>query len=109
MWCDVADFLSKTSRALLVVALTAPPASFRESGWKGQPNAVSRAIIAKTKTGVLTDEVDGLCGEEGWDEHHCPKRTISIDYVYGQSMFTPLFSGMIYQSRSNSTTTANGR
>ena len=86
MWCDVADFLPKTSRALLAVALTAPPASFRESGWKGQPNAISRAIIAKTKTGVLTDElVDGLCGEEGWDEHHCPKRTISIDYVYGQS------------------------
>ena len=88
MWCNVADFLPKTSRALLAVALTAPPASFRESGWKGQPNAVSRAIIAKTKTGVLTDElVDGLCGEEGWDEHHCSKRRISNDYDrlrYGQ-------------------------
>ena len=57
LWCNIADFLPKTSRALLAVALTAPPASFRESesGWKGQPNAVSRAIIASAKDSALSD------------------------------------------------------
>lgn len=55
LWCDIAEFLPKTSRALLAVALTAPPASFRESGWKGQPNAVSRAIIASAKDSALSD------------------------------------------------------
>ncbi|KAK1735817.1 hypothetical protein QTG54_013523 [Skeletonema marinoi] len=33
LWCGIADFLPKTSRILLAVALTAPPASFRESAW----------------------------------------------------------------------------
>jgi hypothetical protein len=52
-WCQIADFLPhKTSRALLAVALTAPPASFRDSGWKGQPSAVSTAIISSTKSGA---------------------------------------------------------
>eukprot|EP00984_Skeletonema_dohrnii_P006858 scaffold2436_cov80-Skeletonema_dohrnii-CCMP3373.AAC.11 len=51
-WKIIADFLPKTSRALLAVALTAPPASFRESGWKGQPNSVSTAIISDTKAGA---------------------------------------------------------
>ena len=55
LWCDIADFLPKTSRALLAVALTAPPASFRESGWKGQPHAVSRAIISSAKDCALSD------------------------------------------------------
>ena len=70
LWCDIADFLPKTSRALLAVALTAPPASFRESGWKGQPNAVSRAIISSVKDGLYTGGqmpfetlLDELCEE----------------------------------------------
>ena len=80
LWCDIADFLPKTSRALLAVALTAPPASFRESGWKGQSNAISRAIIAKAKSGVLTDTIlDELCEEEEGRLNggkHFPKRII---------------------------------
>ena len=65
LWCGIADFLPKTSRALLAVALTAPPASFRESGWKGQPNAVSTAIISAAKDGVFFDTLlDELCEEE---------------------------------------------
>ena len=64
LWCGIADFLPKTSRALLAVALTAPPASFRESGWKGQPNALSEAVILSAKTGVLFDTVlNNLCEE----------------------------------------------
>jgi len=65
LWCDIADFLPKTSRVLLAVALTAPPASFRESGWKGQPNAVSKAIISAAKDGVFFETLlDELCEEE---------------------------------------------
>ena len=54
-WKIIADFLPKTSRILLAVALTAPPASFRESGWKGQPNAVSKAIISIERCGYSFD------------------------------------------------------
>ena len=43
---------SKTSRALLAVAFTAPSESWRASGWKGQPSAVSKAIISSTKAGA---------------------------------------------------------
>ena len=58
IWCDIADFLPKTSRALLAVALTAPSASFRESGWKGQPNIVSKAIISSVKDDrVISDSL----------------------------------------------------
>ena len=70
IWCDIADFLPKTSRALLAVAMTAPPASFRESGWKRQPNAVSKAIISSVKDGLYTGGqmpydtlLDELCEE----------------------------------------------
>ena len=60
--CIIADFLPKTSRALLAVALTAPPSSFRESGWKGQPNAVSKAIISRTKADLpVSPLLDELC------------------------------------------------
>ena len=64
LWCSIADFLPKTPRALLAVALTAPPASFRKSGWKGQPNALSKAIISAAKTVVLSDTVLGELYEE---------------------------------------------
>ena len=68
LWCDISDFLPKTSRAFLAVALTAPPASFRESGWKGQPNAVSKAIISIERCGYSFDTLlDELC-EEAWVE-----------------------------------------
>ncbi|KAL7427817.1 hypothetical protein ACHAXM_001010 [Skeletonema potamos] len=72
LWCGIADFLPKTSRALLAVALTAPPASFRKNCWKGQPNAVSRAIISATKARASFDSLlDELCedarGETGID------------------------------------------
>lgn len=45
----IADFLPKTNRALFAVALTAPSKSFRLNGWKREPNAVSKAIIASAK------------------------------------------------------------
>eukprot|EP00984_Skeletonema_dohrnii_P016511 scaffold7349_cov129-Skeletonema_dohrnii-CCMP3373.AAC.16 len=64
LWCGIADFLPKTSRALLAVALTAPPASFRESGWKGQPNAVSKAIVSSATDKVFFETLlDELCEE----------------------------------------------
>ncbi len=64
LWCGIADYLPKTSRALLAVSLTAPPKSFRESGWKGQPNAVSKAIISSVKDQVSHDTLlDELCEE----------------------------------------------
>ena len=48
---NIADYLSKTSRALFAVALTAPSSSFRKLGWRVEPNALhatSRAIISST-------------------------------------------------------------
>eukprot|EP00985_Skeletonema_marinoi_P009150 scaffold4229_cov136-Skeletonema_marinoi.AAC.3 len=63
--CIIADFLPKTSRALLAVALTARPARFRKSGWKGQPNAVSKAIISRTMANLPFDSIlDELCEED---------------------------------------------
>ena len=62
--CNIADFLPKTSRALLAAALTAPPASFRESGWKGQPNALSAAIILSTKADLPYSSLLDELGEE---------------------------------------------
>jgi hypothetical protein len=60
IWCGIADFLpSKTSRALLAVALTAPSESWRASGWKGQPSAVSKAIISSTNAGASYDAIVG--------------------------------------------------
>ena len=69
LWCDIADFLPKTSRALLAVALTAPSASFRESGWKGQPNATSKAIISSVKERVCPRILlNELCEKEAWGQ-----------------------------------------
>ena len=49
----------------MAVALTAPPASFRESGWKGELNAVSKAIISCTKANLTFSSVlDELCEED---------------------------------------------
>lgn len=42
---SVANYLPKTQRALFASALTAPSSSWRSSGWKGKPNAASKAII----------------------------------------------------------------
>jgi len=82
LWCDIADFLPKTSRSFLAVALAAPPASFRESGWKGQPNAVSKAIISIERCGYSFDTLlDELC-EEAWVETD----------LYGQRRFLKLYT-----------------
>ena len=46
---NIADYLSKTSRALFAVALTAPSSSFRKIGWRVEHSALhaaSRAIIS---------------------------------------------------------------
>eukprot|EP00984_Skeletonema_dohrnii_P016512 scaffold7349_cov129-Skeletonema_dohrnii-CCMP3373.AAC.17 len=59
VWCYIADFLPKTSRALLAVALTAPSWSFRESRWRKKPNALSKAIISRTADGSF----DSVMGE----------------------------------------------
>jgi hypothetical protein len=62
--CIIADFLPKTSRALLAVALTAKSSSFRE-GWKGQPTNVSKAIISRTKAGgSFATVLDEICKED---------------------------------------------
>eukprot|EP00985_Skeletonema_marinoi_P009149 scaffold4229_cov136-Skeletonema_marinoi.AAC.2 len=85
MFCDIADFLPKTSRALLAVALTAPPASFRKSGWKGQPTAVSKAIISRTKACMPFDSIlDELCEEDRAEaelkgKHRAMKEWINLD------------------------------
>lgn len=68
-WCYIADFLpQKTSRALLAVALTAPSASWRATGWKGRPCSLSRAIIDSTSTGasfeVVLSDLHGNCDDE---------------------------------------------
>ncbi|KAL7427816.1 hypothetical protein ACHAXM_001009 [Skeletonema potamos] len=60
VWCSIADFLPKSSRALLAVALTAPPASFRESGWRRKPSALSKAITSHTADGSFDSVMGGL-------------------------------------------------
>ena len=85
MLCDIADFLPKTSRTLFAVALTAPPASFRESGWKVQPTAVSKAIISRTKARMPFDSIlDELCEEDQAEaelkgRHRTLKMWINLD------------------------------
>ena len=49
----IADFLPKTWRALFAVALTAPSASWRATGWRGEPSDASKAIISSTKPSLL--------------------------------------------------------
>ena len=68
-WCYIADFLpQKTSRALLAVALTAPSASWRATGWKGRPCGASKAIIDSTSAGasfeVVLSDLHGNCDDE---------------------------------------------
>ncbi|KAK1745670.1 hypothetical protein QTG54_003594 [Skeletonema marinoi] len=42
-----------------------PPASFRKSGWKGQPTAVSKTIISRIKASLPFDSIlDELCEED---------------------------------------------
>lgn len=61
----IADFLPKTSRALLAVALTAPALSWRERGWKGEPNKASKLIISSVKPSVpFSSLIRGLCRED---------------------------------------------
>ncbi|KAL7538368.1 hypothetical protein ACHAXR_008511 [Thalassiosira sp. AJA248-18] len=60
----IADFLPKTSRALLAVALTAPASSWRERGQQGEPNDASRAIISSVKPSAPSlSLIDGLYKE----------------------------------------------
>ena len=63
--CIIANFLPKTSRLLLAVALTAPSSSFSENSWKGQPNTVSKEIISRTKAGrPFATILDEICQED---------------------------------------------
>jgi len=45
----IADYLPKTSRALLAVALTAPSKSFRKAGWKGELSDLAKVIMSSLK------------------------------------------------------------
>eukprot|EP00984_Skeletonema_dohrnii_P029705 scaffold20552_cov161-Skeletonema_dohrnii-CCMP3373.AAC.8 len=89
LWCDIADFLPKTSRALLAVALTAHPASFRESGWKGQPNAVSKAIISSKRADYSFDTIlDELCEEARGETDANGQRPSLKRYMHSTSYST---------------------
>ncbi|KAL7446469.1 hypothetical protein ACHAXM_010485 [Skeletonema potamos] len=59
--CIIADFLPKTARVLLAVAFLPKT----ESGWKGQPGNVSKAIISRTKAGgSFATVLEEICKEE---------------------------------------------
>ena len=53
---SIANYLPKTQRALFASALTAPSSSWRSGGWKGKPNAASKAIV--TSGDDLFDTLD---------------------------------------------------
>ena len=60
---NIADYLSKTSRALFAVALTAPSSSFRKLGWRVEHNALhaaSRAIISSSMTEPTRQDMVGI-------------------------------------------------
>jgi len=85
LWCGVADFLPKTSRALLAVALrTLGEGEGKRSmdGQNGQhQSAVGRAIISRTKVGVsfapLLDElVEEARGEVRGGKRRVIKRSV---------------------------------
>ncbi|KAL9187145.1 hypothetical protein ACHAXT_010865 [Thalassiosira profunda] len=61
----IAEYLPKTSRALLAVALTAPPSSWRDQGWRGQPSEAGRAILAASASsgGPFETVVKMACSE----------------------------------------------
>ena len=60
---NIADYLSKTSRALFAVALTAPSSSFRKIGWRVEHSALhaaSRAIISSSMTEPTRRDMVGI-------------------------------------------------
>ena len=77
---NIADYLSKTSRALFAVALTAPSSSFRKLDWRVEHNALhaaSRAIISsamakptRRNTGYYYYNEQGLVDyyAAGWEQ-----------------------------------------
>jgi len=64
----IADFLPKTSRALLAVAFTASISSWRERGWErwdGEPNGTSKLLISSAKPSApFSSLIRGLCRED---------------------------------------------
>uniref|UniRef100_A0A7S1VIZ4 Uncharacterized protein n=1 Tax=Grammatophora oceanica TaxID=210454 RepID=A0A7S1VIZ4_9STRA len=61
----IAEFLPKTSTALLAVALTAPSSAWRANQWKRQPCTSSNAIISWARTNDISFDplLEGLCEE----------------------------------------------
>ncbi|KAL7526065.1 hypothetical protein ACHAWF_001617 [Thalassiosira exigua] len=55
----VGEFVPKTSAALLAVAFTAPPSSWRQGGWKGRPSPAAVAVLSS-----ISCRGDG---NDGWD------------------------------------------
>ncbi|KAL7553764.1 hypothetical protein ACHAWF_017093 [Thalassiosira exigua] len=55
----VGEFVPKTSAALLAVALTAPPSSWRQGGLKGRPSAAGVAVLSSIS---CRDD-----GNDGWE------------------------------------------
>ena len=64
---QVTDFLPKTARVLVAVAITAPPSSWRKRGWKDGPSPAGRAVVEATgrvELSVDNMEFDGVCNAE---------------------------------------------
>lgn len=59
---EVASYLTKPSRALFAMAVTAPTASWKNSGWSRKPSVVGDAILSSTQWESLDfgDIVKGL-------------------------------------------------
>jgi len=79
---NIADYLSKTSRALFAVALTAPSSSFRKMGWRVEHSALhaaSRAIISsaiakptRRGIGLYRQQVMENYYTAGWEQLDLP-------------------------------------
>jgi len=65
----IADYLPKSSCALLAVALTAPSKSFRLSNWEGELGDATKAIISSTTSATLSHGIhDYEHHELGWND-----------------------------------------
>ena len=77
---QVTDYLPKTARIFVAVAITAPPSSWRERGWSDGPSPAGRAIVeAAWRTKIATDKMDfeDVCRVESsqlWEIRACGRQ-----------------------------------
>ena len=74
---SVAEYMTKTERALTAVAMTASSKSWRESNWQKEPSEASKVIIAAKPL----SEIKHIYGSTEWKNIVARKKSYQWDFV----------------------------